>query len=135
MSIELVLNKMDKPRKTGRGTWRSNCPCCGGTNKQKLVVKESEDGRVLVKCFAGCDIFSIVSALGLKMSDLFPKTEGGRPIKHPFTREVAGSLSNELTVAWVLLRDIANGKEINAVDRARAAKASAACSRMLQEFA
>lgn len=135
MGVDLVLNALERPKKVGKATWRANCPCCGGKNGHKFVVKESADGRVLLKCFAGCDVYSIVSALGLNMTDLFPKTDGGRPIRNPFTREVAGSLSRELMVAWVILRDIANGKPISDADRARAGKASAACSRLLQEFA
>jgi len=36
------------------------------------------DGRIVVKCHAGCAVEAVVSALGLEMGDLFP--EGGRSI-------------------------------------------------------
>jgi hypothetical protein len=34
-------------------------------------VSEGDDGRVLVKCFAGCSADQVVSALGLRMTELF----------------------------------------------------------------
>jgi DNA-binding transcriptional ArsR family regulator len=37
-----------------------------------LSVSEGRDGRVLLKCHAGCDIKAIVQALGLELRDLFP---------------------------------------------------------------
>jgi hypothetical protein len=42
-----------------------------------LSVSEGDDGRALVKCHAGCQTETVVSALGLSMADLFvskPKT-------------------------------------------------------------
>jgi hypothetical protein len=37
-----------------------------------LSVSEAKDGKVLLKCHAGCEVKDIVAKLGLKMSDLFP---------------------------------------------------------------
>jgi hypothetical protein len=37
-----------------------------------LHVGEGEGGKVLLHCFAGCSIESIVGALGLELRDLFP---------------------------------------------------------------
>jgi hypothetical protein len=39
--------------------------------KPSLSVKEGEDGRALLHCFAGCETSQIIAALGLKMQDLF----------------------------------------------------------------
>ena len=36
-----------------------------------LSVTEGDDGRVLLKCHAGCPTEDIVGELGLKMADLF----------------------------------------------------------------
>ena len=44
-----------------------------------LSVSEGDDGRILVKCFAGCAAEEVVSAMGLKLSDLFKSQNvGGR---------------------------------------------------------
>jgi hypothetical protein len=49
-------------------TWL--CPAHDDRNAS-LSVSEGDDGRVLVKCFAGCKPEEIVGALGLEMRDLF----------------------------------------------------------------
>ena len=44
-----------------------------------LSVTLGNDGRVLIRCFAGCETEAILGALGLSWSDLFPKPENNRP--------------------------------------------------------
>ncbi len=41
-----------------------------------MSVTEGDDGRALIKCFAGCENADIVNALGLEMSDLFERCNG-----------------------------------------------------------
>ena len=57
----------------GRG-WL--CPAHDDRNAS-LSVAEGDDGRVLVKCFAGCSVEEIVAELGLEMRDLFDQPPGG----------------------------------------------------------
>jgi putative DNA primase/helicase len=54
--------------------------CCPSHDDQNpsLSIGEGEDGRVLLHCFAGCSPESIVAALGMRMSDLFPSSEAQR---------------------------------------------------------
>jgi hypothetical protein len=53
--------------------WRAICPAHETKNRSRtLAVKEAEDGRVLLHCFAGCDVHQIVEAVGLELHDLFP---------------------------------------------------------------
>lgn len=63
-----ILPKLANVRKTSNG-WLALCPSHDDT-KQSLSIKDA-DGKVLIKCFAGCDTQNIVSALGLEMKDLF----------------------------------------------------------------
>ena len=42
-------------------------------NRSSLSVGEADDGRVLLKCFAGCQVEEIVGVLGLGLRDLFPR--------------------------------------------------------------
>ena len=48
---------------------RALCPCHDDSDPS-VAIKDGDSG-VLVKCRAGCDTKAIVSAWGLKMSDLF----------------------------------------------------------------
>ncbi len=54
---------------------RWSCRCPGplhkqGDRKRSLSVWESEDGWIVLKCFAGCTRDDILAAMGLKVRDL-----------------------------------------------------------------
>ncbi len=52
--------------------WMACCPAHKDRNPS-LSVSEGNDGRVLLNCFAGCSTESVLAALGLTASDLFPE--------------------------------------------------------------
>jgi putative DNA primase/helicase len=60
--------------------WTAFCPLheadaeAGGHTKS-LSVGVGEDGRALVKCFAGCHTPAVVHSVGMTMSELFPEDE------------------------------------------------------------
>ncbi|MCH7591787.1 MAG: DUF3987 domain-containing protein [Planctomycetes bacterium] len=59
----------------------ASCPCLKhgkgrGDRTPSLSISETEDGTVLIKCFAGCTPESVVSAVGLTKADLFPHRAG-----------------------------------------------------------
>jgi hypothetical protein len=66
--IALLEAKGLKPRQLANGQWLVHCPAHDDT-KPSLSVTES-DGRILVKCFAGCGIDDICVALGITTKDL-----------------------------------------------------------------
>ncbi len=45
-----------------------------------LSVSEGDDGRALIKCFAGCSVEDVTAALGLKMRELFEQRNGHRKV-------------------------------------------------------
>ena len=53
-----------------RGRVRWVCPAHEDCNPS-LSVSEGREGRVLIKCHAGCELTAILAAIGLEMSDLF----------------------------------------------------------------
>jgi len=59
-----------KGRRTGSGRWMAHCPAHNDSSAS-LSIREDRKGRVLVHCFAGCHIEAVVSAVGLRTSDLF----------------------------------------------------------------
>lgn len=68
--ISLLDARSLSPRKSGTG-WTARC--CGHDDKNaSLSISAGADGRVLLKCHAGCAAENIVGALGLKLVDLFP---------------------------------------------------------------
>ena len=68
MRIEDILSRLDKVTKAGRG-WKACCPAHDDKDPS-LAIDEGSEGRILMKCWAGCDINSIATAMGLKVSDL-----------------------------------------------------------------
>ena len=62
------------PRKSGAG-WSARCPGHDDHNAS-LSISTGADGRILLKCHAGCSAESIVAALGLTLGDLFPPRAG-----------------------------------------------------------
>jgi hypothetical protein len=75
--VELLLSKLPGARKAGNG-WSARCPA-HSDRKASLSVSAGDDGAALVKCHAGCDTTAIVSAVGLKLSDLFAPKSGAKP--------------------------------------------------------
>jgi DNA primase len=66
---EQLLSRVEGARRTGRG-WIAKCPA-HKDGSPSLSISEGDDGRVLLRCFAGCSAASVVSALGMQLADLF----------------------------------------------------------------
>lgn len=77
MSASELISRLKKVRRTGNGTWNACCPA-HADKSPSLSVRETEDGRVLVHCFGGCDVESVLDAVGLTFDDLFPETHENR---------------------------------------------------------
>lgn len=69
--VEKVLERLEDYSERG-GKFRARCPAHQGVSATSLSIREGDDGRALIKCFADCDQQDVVNALGLSMSDLFP---------------------------------------------------------------
>lgn len=78
MRIDDFLGRLEGVTQVSGG-WMACCPAHGDTNPS-LSVSEGGDGRILVKCHAGCETQAVVDALGLKMRDLMPERSS---VAHP----------------------------------------------------
>ena len=67
--IEDVLQRLKHVRKSGSG-WKAKCPA-HDDRQPSLSVANGDDGRVLLRCFAGCTIDAICAAVNLTPADLF----------------------------------------------------------------
>ena len=121
MAIENLLSRLEGVRNTGAGRWISRCPA-HDDKSPSLSIREIDDGRVLIHCFAECDISQIVSEVGLELSDLFPAKpiHDAKPIRRPFSADDAlRCLSFEGTLLVIAARDLADGKALSEQDHAR----------------
>ncbi|MCX6543780.1 MAG: AAA family ATPase [Acidobacteria bacterium] len=64
-------------QQNGHG-WQGRCPA-HEDDRASLSISQGDDGRVLLKCHAGCTAASIVAAVGLQMRDLFSAREHHAP--------------------------------------------------------
>ena len=69
--MERLISRLKKVRRVGKG-YMACCPAHADSSPS-LSVTQAEDGKTLVKCFAGCKTEDVVAAVGLQMSDLFPE--------------------------------------------------------------
>jgi len=73
-TVHTLLNQKGygpgKPLPSGGEMWR--CPA-HDDRSPSLHVTEADDGRILLRCFAGCTLDQIVGAIGIRTADLFPE--------------------------------------------------------------
>ena len=83
MSINKLLNNLQKVKRTGDGKWLACCPS-HNDRTASLAITDNGDGRILINCFAGCDTYSILRSVGLDWSDVMPEksiSNNAKPVK------------------------------------------------------
>ncbi|HTR21787.1 MAG TPA: hypothetical protein VMH88_13105 [Gemmatimonadales bacterium] len=71
-----------RPKQTGVGQWIACCPAHEDRDPS-LQISTGTDGRVLLHCFAGCELDAILGGLGITAKDLFPdsgRSANGRTV-------------------------------------------------------
>ena len=79
-----AIAEMLRARRRGPERWVARCPA-HEDRSPSLNIAAGRDGRVLVRCWAGCSTDAIVKAIGLRMADLFE----GPPPKGDQARKIA----------------------------------------------
>ena len=82
--LEVVLSRLNGHRKQGDG-YIARCPA-HEDKEASLSIGQGEDGRVLIKCFAGCDAEEVVSALRIKVERPIPR--GGQKLQRDYVGAV-----------------------------------------------
>ncbi len=120
MSLDNLLNRLDKIRKTGSSSWVACCPAHDDKNPS-LSIKEIDDGRILIHCFAGCDTQSILRSIDMSMSDLFPKPLGDlKRLKKPFNAsEILVAIGYEASIVANSASKVLNEGGLNFVEKER----------------
>jgi hypothetical protein len=116
VTAEAILSRLSKVR--GRnGSWTACCPA-HDDKSPSLAIRE-QDGKVLLHCFGGCEVSSIVAALGMEMTDLFPPSEPKYPpapkVKF-FATDLLRVIALEAAIVSVAAYDMAKGKALPKAD-------------------
>jgi hypothetical protein len=121
-----ILDRLDRVKPTGQGRWIVKCPA-HADRSPSLSIRELEDGRVLLHCFAGCDPGDVLAAIGLELKDLFE-----RPLEYHVApshssipaRDMLVLLDHEITVAVLILDDVITRRTIKESQLQRLTQAS-----------
>jgi hypothetical protein len=85
-----------------------------------LAVRQTSDGRVLVHCFAGCEVRSVLQAVGLDLQDLFPPDGAEHSRRGGFiASDLLRIIEFEALVVQTVASDMGVGKTITEADRKR----------------
>jgi putative DNA primase/helicase len=74
-TLQNVLERLKGVRKSQDG-FEARCPA-HDDKRASLSVGRGDDGRVLVRCHAGCNTVDVCQAIGLTLRDLFPPSDSG----------------------------------------------------------
>jgi len=125
VSADALLDRLDKAKRTAPGKWSAKCPAHDDKGPS-LAVRELDDGRVLVHCFAGCGVDEILGAVGLGFDALYPPKpiDGAKPIRRPWIPSDAFECARlEVGVAAIIAADMLDKRTVSEADYARLARA------------
>jgi len=129
MSADNLLQYLHKVKRTRPGNWLACCPS-HEDRTASLSVRELDDGRVLVHCFAGCSVDEVLGAVGLTCDALYSEkvVHHGKPERRPFpAADILRAIAFESTLVLIASADLLTGTPFTETDRARLALA---CSRI-----
>ncbi len=117
------MNHFDGVRETGSGQYSCRCPS-HEDKSASLGIKEGDEGRILLNCFAGCDVKSILNSVGLDWKDILPNNQLYQAEKHSFNPfAVLKMIRDEVLLIGLASVDIRAGKPLNDKDHDRLLKA------------
>ncbi len=101
--LATVLAHLSDAKRNGTG-YQARCPA-HEDKAPSLSISRGDDGRVLLKCFAGCTVEAVVKVWGLTLADLFMprKIVATRELRYD-VRDITGKL-----VATHIRRDLPDG--------------------------
>lgn len=121
-TVDVLLSRLDRVKRTGSGTWSARCPAHDDRGPS-LAVRELDDGRLLVHCFAGCDAHDVLAAVDMNISDLFPPrsiAHSVKPERRPFpAADVLRAVAFEALVVAAAAVALLAGEPLTTVDRER----------------
>jgi hypothetical protein len=121
VSAAALLERLDGVRKTGPDRWLARCSA-HGDRSPSLSVRELDDGRVLVHCFAGCGTDQVLASVGLHWSALFPADWAGKKFRNAPgipAADILKALDFESRVVMTIATDMHMKRDIPEADYQR----------------
>jgi len=123
-----LLSRLEGIKRTGPSTWIARCPA-HEDRRPSLSIRECNDGRILLHCFAGCAVEDVLRAADLDFAALFPEGVVSHHVpseRRPFPAlDVLRCVGFEALVVAVASGNLAKGLELSEFDRSRLLLAAA----------
>ncbi len=120
-NVETLLARLDRVKRTGERRWMARCPAHDDRHPS-LAIRELEDGRVLLHCFAACDTQTVLASVRLTFDDLYPEKSLAycKRERRPFdVHDVLACLANEATILLLAAAHLAKGRPLSDTDKER----------------
>jgi 5S rRNA maturation endonuclease (ribonuclease M5) len=85
MTLNEILGRFQNVKPAPNGGYLALCPAHDDRNPS-LKIDQTDGGKILLKCFAGCDTKDVIRAAGLNWSDLSPNGTGRPKAPDPIIR-------------------------------------------------
>jgi hypothetical protein len=125
MFLEEIINHFDGVKKTGGNQY--SCKCPAHEDKSNSLGITSDGDRILMNCFAGCSVKSILDSVGLSWADIMPKKETDKytPTLSFNPYSVLKMLGDEVLIVGLSSSSIIKGIALSDEDHKRLLKAVA----------
>lgn len=122
MAIDQLLQLLDGVKRTGKDRWMARCPA-HEDKRASLAIRELSDGKIILHCFALCDVQSVLSAVGLEFDALYPERTTDTQSKaerRPFpATDVLRAIAFEARLVSLAALDMAHGRTLSEEGRER----------------
>ena len=117
MSATALLDRLHGVRSTGPSRWLARCPA-HEDRSPSLSIRELDDGRVLLHDFGGCEVESILAAVGLDFSNLYPARGAVVPFRRTspsrlHAADALAAIDHEAQVIALIAADVHQHREID----------------------
>ena len=117
MTPEEFVGRLKKVQVKGKNQWMACCPA-HDDKSPSLAISTSNTGKILLKCFAGCDALDVVHSVGLELQDLFPDAYQENPMAFAYRERAAKErkdkkISFAQTYLAILTNHLKEGKNVS----------------------
>jgi hypothetical protein len=114
--LDNFVSRLSKAKRTGKDSWIACCPA-HDDKSPSMTVREAEDGKLLIHCFAECSVENIIGALGLGFDDIMPdrvSDEYRKARKIPFSpSDVLACIKSDSMIIYLAMCDLDKGIELS----------------------
>jgi len=136
-ALDQILPALRGVKSRGHGRYMAHCPA-HQDRVASLSISEGADGRVLLRCFAGCEVSDVLAAAGKDLADLFPSALDHRLRPLATARLLNATdalrlLRQEAALVAVCASDLARGQVLSDETKSRLMLACGRAAMIAQE--